>query len=280
MRVRRHQSIGEGRAISVDGIREGICDMKVLEVGGILGAHYWLSKSPVQNRPTNPSDPSDPKDSDSTLIPCIDDACTSEFLSFHQFNAHLDRGVHKYESERESLVDYVVRSASLTLDTLQSAQNQILLNAILSDRAVANESQTFSPGWALRNPSTRNENDRPAREFVKEYFLERRKNDLKAEVRVVHSMMKEKKKKDGSSYFPPRNQLTQKQIKAIFRNLLDKEKKGLLQYTVDVDSVEPETDGDSSDDEEEVREVILMNKHEIFEVEDEDDTSVRQKRRV
>ncbi len=169
------------------------------------------------------------------------------------------------------MVDYVIKTSSLALDTYRSARNQVLLSAVRADQeeTVDGDTEPVLLGWAIREPSRRNLDDKPAREYVQQYFRHRRGKGLKADPKEVLIMMKNEKKADGSSLFSPKNQLSLKQTKALIRTLLSKEKLQKNQPVVVLD--DPGTDEDNiSDDESAIRDVVDHNLNSLFDFDADD----------
>ena len=181
---------------------------------------------------------------------------------------HLRRGVHTLEKEKETLIDYVMMSSSLALDSYRSARNQILLSAVQADQegGVPADTERVELGWALRETTKRNPEDQPARDYVAAYFRNRRSTGLKADPKTVHSLMQSSKKADGSSTFAPRNQLSLKQVKSLIRSLLQKEKKEKVDLEIH------ESDVESSDDELFLKNLIEVNSDRLFAEDCDDDT--------
>ena len=268
--MRRHFSIGDGERVSLAKISPSKTTITRLRTGGSFAEDYWLgNEDSCAVTKKQDSEASDPSPSD--MVPCTDESCSAEFLSFNQLYQHLQRGVHQLTQEKETMVDYVIKTSSLALDTYRSARNQVLLSAVRADQeeTVDGDTEPVLLGWAIREPSRRNLDDKPAREYVQQYFRHRRGKGLKADPKEVLIMMKNEKKADGSSLFSPKNQLSLKQTKALIRTLLSKEKLQKNQPVVVLD--DPGTDEDNiSDDESAIRDVVDHNLNSLFDFDADD----------
>ena len=190
----------------------------------------------------------------------------ADFLTFHQLERHVLTGKHKLRLQRQTLHDFCVEKAASSLSADLTSRAGLITREITS--AVLTEESELEKGWALSEKKKRNSNDLPARQFVTDYFWDRRKKDQRADPNEAETLMKAAKTREGKVRFSPKNRLSLSQIKSLINGLLKKERDGIVSPT----SIEGSDSEVGSSDDEEALNNVLSKASNLFENDLEGDT--------